>query len=329
MGFWGRFFVATLVIAVPIGWLVVGRLAARPIEPRRLVTPRTPQQVAAAANAAIGVRGWSLIDADNPVVFRSPVWRGSVQEIAVLSLRSQFGTIVVVGPVRYLRRGGDLVPACSGSVQRRLNRFEALLTSAGSPGATSSAPWPPVSAPGVGFSNGVGSANAPPYAAHCRYPRPQRPAPSLSDSAPRPCITRPTGSKPQAIRNAVIDAVDATPGWQLLVVDDWEIHFGVRPRVPYPGWPGRSVTVVVGECEANGGYALAAGARPRRVGVDQGLLALGRIERRLRAGMRRGGIVFGHDTVGAPFPGLNRLAHELDAELRGGAHGDGPDSGVR
>ncbi|NLA34326.1 MAG: hypothetical protein GX868_01415 [Actinobacteria bacterium] len=308
MGSWVRLILAAVTVAVPFIWFVDARRQRRAIEPRRLLTHRTTEQVVAAAHAAIRVRGWTLIDDHNPVVFRSPLWRGRTQEIAVLSQRSRSGTIVVAAPLRYFRNSTGFVPSLSRSTNRRLKRFEELLHAMGAPPARALPRHV-----GAGGSRNTPVVAPPLRSVHGRVAKPDGPAPRI--------VGHEYAAKPIAIRNAVLDVIDATQGWTLVAVDDWVLQIEVRSRVLCRDRvPAMSVTIAVGEGEGCGACALTGAPLQRRVREDQERLALCAIERRLRTGLRDAGIWPAPGVAGCAFPGLVRAANELDDELRGGPH---------
>ena len=301
---------ATIAVAVPIVWFTGTRLQRRAIEPRRFLTHRTAEQVVAVAHAAIAVRGWTLVDAHNPVVFRSPLWHGRLQEIAVLALRSRSGTIVVVAPIRYTRGGPGYVPTLFRSTNRRLDRFEELLHSLGAP-----SPIPISHQLGVGERSVGPAASARLRPAHGRFPRPDGPVPHVSGHE--------FAAKPIAIRDAVIDLIDATPEWTLLAVDGWTVEMSARAQpMRRDRSPAVSVMIVIGEAESCGGYALTGRASHHRARHDKEVLALCSIERRLRSGLGHVGIRPAQGAVGCAYPGLIRAAREFDAELDGGGLGE-------
>ncbi len=116
--------IGLLVIAAIIGgiflyssWLTKG------IQPRRVVTKLSVDQLDAIFTQSVAGKGWKIVDDGNPMIAQSPLVTGIRQRIAMETVRHDDQTVAHIGPTRIVRKWYG-TPTKGHTLRLRMDAFE-------------------------------------------------------------------------------------------------------------------------------------------------------------------------------------------------------------
>lgn len=116
------FFGILVLAAIIVAWWKYTAWLEQGIKPRHFTTTLAAEEVRRLFVSAVTGTGWKIVDDGNPLICQSPLLTGIRQQLGLNVQDHEQGTVVRVGPQRWVTSWG--VPKKAHTLRMRLNAFE-------------------------------------------------------------------------------------------------------------------------------------------------------------------------------------------------------------